>query len=200
MLASQPDTAEIASGAIHRQFGVGEQSDACRLREQVGQMQDGTTTLEPGEHPEVRLVPHEEAEPRDSGLIELRGRLEQQPAERNGGIENCVKPRGVCGVQPQERSGRVPRYDRECAQKRVAMTALVAGDELGIVEIIAGEHPHALGEPTAQVALASCVEKGDLDTEDGVGMGMGEGHNGVDSGVEVVTAPVAGQLRVEHLT
>ena len=31
-------------------------------------------------------------------------------------------------------------------------------------------------------------------------MGMGEGHNGVDSGVEVVTAPVAGQLRVEHRT
>ena len=80
------------------------------------------------------------------------------------------------------------------------MTTLVAGDEFGVVEIITGEHPHPLGKPTAQHALASCVKKGDLDSDDGFGVGVDEGHHGVDSGVEVITAPVTGQLRVEHRT
>ena len=76
---------------------------------------------------------------------------------------------------------------------------LVAGDELGIVEVVAGIHAHALGEAPAHGDLLLLRQQRDLDAVDLVGM-VGDDRRGRSriAAHVIGRAPIAGQRRIEH--
>src|SRR5207237_10915080 len=85
------------------------------------------------------------------------------------------------------------------AQQRVGVPDLVPLDQGGVVEGVAGVHPHAGGQRPAQRDLALLVEQGDLDAVDPVGVLADQGEHGAGGAVEVGGAPVTGQCGVEHV-
>ena len=76
---------------------------------------------------------------------------------------------------------------------------LVAGDQFGIIEIVAGIHLHALVEPAAHVDLALLVEQRDLDAVDLGGVGVDDADRDIHRLVEIGRAPVIRQRRIEHV-
>ena len=59
------------------------------------------------------------------------------------------------------------RRDRiEDAEQGVAVALAVAGDQLGVVEVVAGVHAHARGQAGAQQDLLVLVEQRQLDAVD----------------------------------
>src|SRR5205085_2486333 len=79
------------------------------------------------------------------------------------------------------------------AEQRVRKTLRVAGDQLGIVEIVAGIHLDVLVQPPAHVDLALLVEQRDFDAIDLGHVGIDDGHGRVHRLLEICRAPVARQ-------
>ena len=75
----------------------------------------------------------------------------------------------------------------------------VAGDQFGIVEVVAGIHLDVLVEPAAHVDLALLVEQRDLDAIDLGGVGVDDADRDVHRGIEARGAPVIRQRRIEHV-
>ena len=105
----------------------------------------------------------------------------------------------VAGGEPRQRVGRRRRDRIEDAEQRVGKALLVAGDQFGIVEVVAGIHLHALVEAAAHVDLALLVEQRDLDAVDLGRIGVDDGNRRVHRLVEIGGAPVARQRRIEHV-
>ena len=80
------------------------------------------------------------------------------------------------------------------------MPVAVAGDQLGIVEVVAGIHPHALGQAGAQRDFLVLVEQRELDAVDLGGMGRDHVDADVHRRQVVVEAPIAGERGIEHLS
>ena len=76
---------------------------------------------------------------------------------------------------------------------------VVAKDELGIVEVVAGVHAHRGRQLAAQPHLALRVEQGHLDAVDPAGMLPDERQYGFRGIVQIGRSPVPGQPRVERL-
>ena len=76
---------------------------------------------------------------------------------------------------------------------------VVAGDQFGIVEIVAGIHLDGLVEPAAHVDLALLVEQRDFDAVDLGGVGVDDADRDIHRLVEVRRAPVIRQRRIEHV-
>jgi hypothetical protein len=75
----------------------------------------------------------------------------------------------------------------------------VAQDQLVVVEVVAGVHADARGQPPPQVELALAVEQRELDAVDLGGVVVDQLEAGVHRAVEVARAPVAGERGVEHV-
>ena len=69
-----------------------------------------------------------------------------------------------------ERRRRRRRDGVENAEQRVGIAALVAGDQLGIVEVVAGVHAHALRNAPAHGDFLVLVEQRNLHAVDLVGV------------------------------
>ncbi len=76
---------------------------------------------------------------------------------------------------------------------------LPRADQLRVVEVVAGVHADALGQPLAQRDLLVRVQQRDLDAIDLGHVGLDDPDDRVERGLEVRGAPVSGELRVEHL-
>ena len=78
-------------------------------------------------------------------------------------------------------------------------TEAVAGDQLGVVEVVARVHAHARRQAPAHGDFLVLVEQRDLDAVYLAGVGGDDAQRGVHGCVEVGGAPVAFQRRVEHV-
>ena len=81
----------------------------------------------------------------------------------------------------------------------MAVARAVAGDQLGVVEVVAGVEPDALGQAGAERLLVRLVEQRDLDAVDLGGVRLDDREHGVGGGVDVARAPVAFERRIEHV-
>ena len=79
------------------------------------------------------------------------------------------------------------------------MAAAVAGDQLGVVEVVAGVHAHALRQAGAQPDLLVPVEQRELDAVDLGGVGRDDVDADVHRREVVGGAEIARERRVEHL-
>ena len=75
----------------------------------------------------------------------------------------------------------------------------VAGDQLRVVEVVAGVHAHAFGQAAAHRDLLVLVEQRDLDAVDLARIRGDDAERRFHRAVEIVAAPVAGQRRIEHV-
>ena len=105
----------------------------------------------------------------------------------------------VAGGQRGERGGGGRRDGVEDAEQGVAVALVVAGDQLGVVEVVAGIHAHALGELAAHDDLLVLVEQRDLDAVDLGGVRVDDADGGLHRRHVVGAAPVAGERGIEHL-
>ncbi len=96
--------------------------------------------------------------------------------------------------------GRRRRYSVEDTKQRMAKSLAVAFDQFGIVEIIAGEAEHAFRQPLTQFDFLGVVEQRNLDAFDLVPVVADDGESGFQCMFERRGAPIAGQLRVEHVS
>ena len=135
----------------------------------------------------------------DAGLVEPRRRLEDMARQRHRRPQHVVKTGRVAGRKPRQRIGRRRRDGIEDAEQRVGKTRLVAGDQFGVVEIVAGIHLHFFVEPAAHVDLALLVEQRDLDAVDLRRVGVDDADRDIHRRAEVLGAPVIRQRRIEHV-
>ena len=107
--------------------------------------------------------------------------------------------RQVARRQRRQRSAHRGGDGVEDAEQRIRMTLRVADDEFGVVEVVAGVHPHALRQAAAHGDLLLLVEQADLHAVHLGGAAGDDCERGFHGGVVVVVAPVAFQRGVEHL-
>ena len=83
-----------------------------------------------------------------------------------------MEARRVARRQRRQRGARRRRDGVEDAEQRIALAVrrlaadAVAGDQLGVVEVVAGVHAHAGGQAPAHRDLLVLVEQRDLDAVD----------------------------------
>ena len=105
----------------------------------------------------------------------------------------------IAGSEPRQRIGCRRRNRVEDAEQRVRKALVVAGDQFGIIEIVAGIHLHAGIEPTAHVDLALLVEQRNLYAIHLGGVGVDDGDRRIHRVVEILGAPISRQRRIEHV-
>ena len=74
----------------------------------------------------------------------------------------CMSP-AASRARPAEAAGAMRVED---AEQRVGIALLVAGDQLGIVEVVAGIHAHAVRQAAAHGDLLLLRQERDLDAVD----------------------------------
>jgi hypothetical protein len=128
------------------------------------------------DHREVRLVAVQPGEEDDAGLVEARRRLEDVARQRHGRREDRVEALDLPVAQRGQRCARRRRDRVEDAEQGVAVLLVrraadaVAGDQLGVVEVVAGVHANAGGQAPPHRDLLVLVEQRDLDAVDLAGL------------------------------
>ena len=179
-------------------FRISQQPGLVRKPEQLGEMLDGAGALLPAHHHEMVLVPIQPGHEDHAGFVEARWRLEDMAAERDGGCQDGVKGREVIAGERGQGAAHRRGDGVENAQQRIGMAMRVAGNEFGVVEIIAGIHPHAFWQAAAHGDFLLVVQKGDFHPIHLVGMGVDDGQRRLHRRHVVVVAPIAVQRWVEH--
>ncbi len=145
-----------------------------------------------------------------AGLVVARRRAEDVARQRHSRREDFVEGPAIVFRQRHQRRRGGRRDGVENPQQRIRMTLGVAFDQLGIVEVVAGVHPHSRGRcggarsPSSGQAPAHgdflvLVEQGNLHA---VHLGRVAGNNlerDLHRLVVVRMSPVSGQRRIEHL-
>ena len=151
------------------------------------------------DHREVVLIAVQPGKEDDTGLVEAGGRGEDQPGQRDGRLENLPESGLVAGGKPRQRR-RGGRRDRiEDAEQRIGIALLVAEDQFGEIEVVAGIHPHAGRQLAPHGDFPVGVEQGDLDAVDLVRVGLDRVERGRHRRGDIVGTPIAGKRRVEHV-
>ena len=144
------------------------------------------------------LVAVQPGEEHDAGLV---GEVGDETGSGTA-VRSAAAPTRSVAASPASRgcsaAARRAR-SRRTAEQRVARAALVTEDQAGVVEVVAGVEPHALGQPP-QRDLARVVEQRDLDAIDPRGVVADEGDAKVHRRTRVGASPVSGELRIEHVT
>ena len=157
--------------------------------EQFGQMQRRARALLPADHGEMILMAVQIGHEHDAGLVEPRRRLEDVARQRHRRPKHVVKALRIGSREPRQRVGRRRRDRVENAEQRVRIALVVAGDQLGVIEIVAGIHLDAVGQPAAHVDLALLVEQRDLDAIDLRRVGVDDGDRGIHRLAEIGRCP-----------
>ena len=147
----------------------------------------------------MRLVAVQIGEEHDAGFIRMCWALEDVTRQRHRGRERRVIGGLVAAVERLERRGGRGRDRVEDAEQRVAVTPLVAQNEALVIEVVPGVHAHTAREPAAQRDLALRIEQGDLDPVDLGAVLADDRETGVHRRVDIARAPIAGELRIEHV-
>src|SRR6266851_4845765 len=125
--------------------------------------------------------------------------LEDVTRERHGWRQDLRIALDVSGIQGLQRSSSGGSDRIEDSQERMAIPLFVAKNEIGIVEVVARIHAHTWRQAPAHGNLTTGIEQGDLDALDFRGMALYQAQADLHRGIQVVRAPVAGKLGVEHL-
>src|SRR5262249_41938501 len=134
--------------------------------EQLGEMQQRAGTFLTAYHDEMVLQSVEPGQEYDSGLVEPCRRLKNVPRERDRGLENSMEALNVTGRKACK-ARRSCRCDRvENAQQRVRIAFFVAGDQFGVVEIVAGIHPYVRRQLPPHLDFLLLREQRDLHAVD----------------------------------
>ena len=114
------------------------------------QVRQRTCALLAAHHHEVALVAVEPGHEHHAGLVEARGRLEDVARQRHRGRQDAVEARLD---HPRPRAASAALAAGAMASKMPSSASLwrwlalrahaVAGDQLGVVEVVAGVHAHA---------------------------------------------------------
>ncbi len=162
-------------------------------------------TLLAADHGEVALVAVEPGHGHHTGFVEARGCCKDVARQRHGRAEDGVEFFHVA-LREFAEGGTGSRCNRvEDAQQRIALAVepfaaeTVTGDQLGVVEVVAGVHAHAGGQVAAHGDFLVLVKQRDLDAVDLVRVGVDDAQCGVHGLLNIAAAPVARQRRVEHL-
>ena len=161
--ASTPFRRSIPCHRCAASSGCSSASEAFASSTMRTEVRQAAGRVQAADHLERGLVAVQPGQERDTGLVVERRRGEDLPAELLGRAEEREVAVGVAGVQRLDRC-RGDRRDRgEGAQQRVGVprscsrsSALIApapcrraSDEADVVEVVAGEHAHALGKALA---------------------------------------------------
>ena len=180
--------------------GLDEQPGLVGQPKQFGQMQRRARALLPADHGEMVLMAVEPGHEHDAGLVEPRRRLEDVARQRHRRPQHVVEAGLVAGRKPRQRVGRGRRDGVEDAEQRVRKALVVAGDQFGIVEIVAGIHLarscRAAGACRSRAALSSS-ETLTPSTLAALALMMATAVSIALS--RSARAPVAGQRRIEHV-
>ena len=193
-----PASSRTSARARGRQLGVAQEPRRVGEHEELAEVRDRAGRLAPADHAEVVLVAVEVGEEDDARLVVVGGRREDVARERDRRREHRVVGRAVARVERLQRRRRGGRDRVEDAEQGVAVAVLVAGDQLGVVEVVARVELHAVGQPPAQRDLALVVEQGDLHAVDLRGVVGDHREHRLARRVEVGVAPVSGERGVEH--
>ena len=115
------------------------------------------------------------------------------------GAEDVVEVSTFAAASAESAAEAAGAMRVEDAEQRVRVALRVAGDQLGVVEVVARVHVHAHRQAAAHGDLLVLVEQRDLDAVDLVGVGVDDADGSVHGRVEIARAPVAGQRRIEHV-
>src|SRR5207247_9788332 len=128
-----------------------------------GQVDDAARALLPAYHREVRLMAVEPREENDTGLIKARRCCKDVARQRYRRRKNAVERRTLafCERGQRSRCGRCAGV--EAAEERIRMSASIAADQRGEVEIVARIHPNAHRKATAQYDFLVGIEQRDFD-------------------------------------
>lgn len=136
------------------------------------------------------LKPVQPGQKHHAGLVLLRRRAKDQRRQRHGRVQHRAETRSVALAQQRDRMGGGRGQRIEDAQKRVAEALIVALDQFGIVEIVAGmlsDVPAAGGAS----ALLVLVQEADLDAVDLGPVAVDHLKRGVQRVLEPGRAPIA---------
>src|SRR4051794_2895264 len=134
---------------VDGQLRIGEYAGLVGQPERVSQVRQRPPGLETTDHGEAGLVAVQPGQEGDAGLVVVRRRREDLPRQRNGRLEDLLVRREVTPVQGLQ-SGCGCRCDRrEDPEQCVAVAVLVAADQLGVIEVVAGVQPDALRQTVA---------------------------------------------------
>ena len=132
------------------ELGLLEQAGRVGEAEQLGEVRQRARALLAADHREVLLVAVEPGHEHDAGLVEARRRLEDVARQRHRRREDRVEARACRRrrVSPSAAlaagaiASKMPSSASLCRWLASAADA-VAGDQLGVVEVVAGVHAHA---------------------------------------------------------
>src|SRR3954447_16634268 len=134
---------------IDGQLRICENAGLVGQPEGVSQVRQRPPGLQTTDHGEAGLVAVQPGQEGDAGLVVVRRRREDLPRQRNGRLEDLLVRREVTPVQGLQ-SGCGCRCDRrEDPEQCVAVAVRVAADQLGVIEVVAGVQPDALGQTVA---------------------------------------------------
>src|SRR5690349_18364373 len=156
-----------------------------------------TEGLRPAQQVEMRLVAVQPGEEYHPGFIGGGGSGEQMSGQRDGRGKDFGESVSVTGVEPGKRCAGRGGNSVENTEEGIAVAVVVAADQNVVVEVVAGEHSHAVGQPAAKLNLPIGVQQGDLDPVDPALVGCHDLQHGVGCGVEICAAPVPPQCGVE---
>ena len=97
----------------------------------------------------------------------------------------------IAGRELREPRGGGRRDAVEDAEQRIGKPELVAGDQLGIVEVVAGIHAHALRQPPAHGDFLALRQERDFHPVDLVGMVGDDREAGLHRLARIGRAPIA---------
>jgi len=129
---------EHSAHARDRELGVAQQAGGIREAEQLGEMHERARALLAADHDEMVLVAVQIRHEDDAGLVEPGRRLEDVPRERHGRRQDLVERRDAILAERRERGAGRQRDRIEDAEQGIAVMLAVAGDQQGVVEVVAG--------------------------------------------------------------
>ncbi|MNL56179.1 hypothetical protein D3C87_1796550 [compost metagenome] len=107
----------------------------------------------------MSLVAIEPGEKNHASLVILRRRFEDFSRQRHSRFDHRAEGGGIASGKRGQRLGGGGRHGIEDAEQGVAVFLPIAFDQFGIVEIIAGEAEHIVGQTVTQGDLVSIVEQ-----------------------------------------
>src|SRR5947209_1359667 len=198
LLGLEAGDAENAAHSRYGEIGVKQNARLIRESKDFGEMNERTRALLPANHPEMTLVAVEICEKYNPGFIKSRWRFEDVTRQRHGRREDIVIFVDAPASESGER-GRGCRCDRvENPEEGVGMALFIAGDQLGIVEIVACIHAYAGRKPPAHCNLLLLLEERNFDAVDLVGVVTEDAETNIHRRAVIERAPIARQCRIEH--
>src|SRR5947209_10933439 len=198
LLGLEAGDVQNAAHSRYGEIGVEQNARLIRESENFGEVNERTRALLPANYPEMTLVAVQICEKYNPGFIKSRWRFEDVTRQRHGRREDIVIFVDAPASKSGER-GRGCRCDRvENPEEGVGMTLLIAGDQLGIVEIVACIHAYAGRKPPAHCNLLLLVEERNFDAVDLVGVVTEDAETDFHRRAVIGRAPIARQCRIEH--